>query len=148
MATQARTIPRTFCFSSLIKSLKNKRQLFRRDPHPGIIYGKLNPVLPLNEVRSSRTTNISLFGKLERVVDQVEQNLIEESGIGTQILRDFWRNLALKFDRALRKPEFKGFAHGLGHTKEVEVFQMGLHFPLLNFGNVQYVTNQRLQQIG
>ena len=144
---QACTFAGSFRFASLIKTFKNKRQTIFGDANPGIHHGKLHPVFPFNCFGGGGAANKALFGKFEGIVDQIEQNLVQESGIGTQILRDLGRNLALKFNGTLRQSEFKGFTHGLRHAKEIKVLQMGLHFPLFNLGNIQHVADQGLQQL-
>ena len=89
-----------------------------------------------------------MFGKLDRVPDQIHKHLSQPVAIAYDLIGYLGVELQYEFKALLVGPQRES-SHGLFYEfAQVERFSIEAHFAGVDFGEIQYIINNRHERLG
>lgn len=121
---------------------------FRGDTDPGVGYGKADRCLVLRFfVHGHPNVNLALFGELDGIARQVDQDLPDAARVSPDQGRDIRMDQKGEFQALVIRPHGQHVGHILDSGSQIEVEDLQFELSGLDLGEVQDIVDQAQQRV-
>src|SRR6202035_2772339 len=91
--------------------------------------------------------NLSAFGKLDRVIGEIDQDLAKSHGIPDQMIRHIWGNVGHEFEALLIGANTERLEQPANAIAQAEIDRLEYQFTSFDFRKIENVVNQTEQRV-